>query len=72
MPGVFEPRHDKTCIRGSDYARHKPGCTTTEHGKSLEISDMICAIHVLLMTRLIYTLRFPQSQDDKSRNVNRL
>ena len=37
---LFEPRHEKTNILVSDLVRHKPGCTTTEDGKRLEISDL--------------------------------
>ena len=35
-----EPRHEKTNILVSDQVRHKPGCTATEDGKRLEISDL--------------------------------
>ena len=27
-----EPRQEKTCLRGSDKVRHKPGCIATEDG----------------------------------------
>ena len=37
---VNEPHHEKTNIVVSDQVRHKPGCTATEDGKRLEISDL--------------------------------
>ena len=37
---IFEPRHEKTNNLVSDLARHKPGCTSTEDGWRLEISDL--------------------------------
>ena len=37
---VHEPRHEKTNVLVSDLVRHKPGCTATEAGKRLEISDL--------------------------------
>ena len=37
---VNEPRHEKTNILVSDQVRHKPGCTATEDGLGLEISDL--------------------------------
>ena len=36
----IELRHEKTNILVSDQVRHKPGHTTTEDGKRLEISDL--------------------------------
>ena len=27
---IFEPRHEKTCLRGCDQVKHKPVCTATE------------------------------------------
>ena len=36
----LQPRHEKTCLRGSDQARHKPACKTTESGLRHEISDL--------------------------------
>ena len=35
-----EPRHEKTNILVSDLVQHKPGCTATEDGSRLEISDV--------------------------------
>ena len=35
-----EPRREKTNILVSDLVRHKPGCTATEDGQRLEISDL--------------------------------
>ena len=35
-----EPRHEKTNVLVSDLVRHKPGCTATEDGQRLEISDL--------------------------------
>ena len=35
----FESLHEKTCHGVSDKVRHKLGCTTTEDGKRLELSD---------------------------------
>ena len=35
-----EPRHEKSNNLGSDQVRHKPGCTVTEDGQRLEISDL--------------------------------
>ena len=35
-----EPRHEKTNLLVSDLVRHKPGCTATEDGERLEISDL--------------------------------
>ena len=37
---IYEPRHEKTNILVSDLVRHKPGCTATEDGLRLEISDL--------------------------------
>ena len=37
---LFEPRQGKTNILVSDLVRHKPGCTATENGYRLEISDL--------------------------------
>ena len=39
-----EPRREKTCIRGF---RHKPGCTTTDDGRRLNILDLIRRIIAL-------------------------
>ena len=36
----YEPRHEKTDVLVSDLVRNKPGCTATEDGKRLEISDL--------------------------------
>ena len=35
-----EPCHEKTNVLVSDLVRHKPGCTATEDGLWLEISDL--------------------------------
>ena len=35
-----EPRHEKTNILVSELVQHKPGCTATEDGQRLEISDL--------------------------------
>ena len=35
-----EPQHEKTNVLVSDVVRHKPGCTATEDGERLEISDL--------------------------------
>ena len=35
-----EPRHEKTNILLSDLVQQKPGCTATEDGWRLEISDL--------------------------------
>ena len=42
MPPIWtnEPRHEKTNVLVSDLVRHKPGCTATEDGLRLEISDL--------------------------------
>ena len=40
MKILIEPRHEKTNILVSDLVRHKPGCTATEDGYRLEISDL--------------------------------
>ena len=37
---ISEPRHEKTNVLVSDLVRHKPGCTATEEGYRLEISDL--------------------------------
>ena len=37
---TFEPRHEKTSILVSNLVQHKPGCTATEDGLRLEISDL--------------------------------
>ena len=50
----LEPRHEKTNVPVSDLVRHKPGCTATEDGLRLEISDLERRGIVL---RLIYVLR---------------
>ena len=38
--GKIEPRHEKTSVQVSDLVRHKPGCTATEDGQRLELSDL--------------------------------
>ena len=40
MQGICEPRHEKINVLVSDLVRHKPGCTATEDGLRLEISDL--------------------------------
>ena len=35
-----EPRREKTGLRVSDQVQHKPGCTVSEAGQKLEISDI--------------------------------
>ena len=37
---VFEPRYEKTDLRGFGPGRHKPDYTVTEDGERLEISDL--------------------------------
>ena len=37
---IFEPRREKTNILVSNQVQHKPGCTATEDGWRLEISDL--------------------------------
>ena len=37
---IFEPRHEKTNILVFDLVQHKTGCTATEDGQRLEISDL--------------------------------
>ena len=37
---TFEPRCEKQVFGVSDQVRRKPGCTATEDGKRLEISDL--------------------------------
>ena len=37
---TFEPRREKTCLRGSDQARNKPSCTATENSQRLEIAGL--------------------------------
>ena len=37
---IYEPRHEKTNVLVSDLVRHKPGCTASEDGKRLEISNL--------------------------------
>ena len=37
---VNEPHHEKTKVLVSDLVRHKPGCTATEDGWRLDISDL--------------------------------
>ena len=37
---VYEPRYEKTNILDFDLVRHKSGCTATEDGQRLEISDL--------------------------------
>ena len=37
---TYEPRCEKTGLGVSDEVRHKPGCTVTEDGERLEISDL--------------------------------
>ena len=37
---IFELCHEKTNVLVSDLVRHKPGCTATEDGWRLEISDL--------------------------------
>ena len=36
---MYESRCEKTVLRVSNQVRHKPGCTTTEDGWTLEISS---------------------------------
>ena len=40
-----EPCHEKTNVLVSDLVRHKPGCTATEDGLWLEISDLESRSH---------------------------
>ena len=40
MFSSFEPRHEKTSVLVSDLFRHKPGCTATENGYRLHISNL--------------------------------
>ena len=40
VKNTFEPCHEKTNVLVSDLVRHKPGCTATEDGWRLEISDL--------------------------------
>ena len=40
MSTIYEPRPEKTNILVSDLVPHKPGCTATEDGLRLEISDL--------------------------------
>ena len=40
VESIFKPRHEKTNILVSDLVRHKSGCTATEDGKNLKISDL--------------------------------
>ena len=35
-----ELRHEKTNVLVSDLVRHKPGCTASEDGQRLDISDL--------------------------------
>ena len=35
----------KPVVGISDQVRHKPGCTTTEDGERLEISDLVEGLH---------------------------
>ena len=37
---IFEPVREKTNNLGFEQVRHKAGCTITEKGKKLEISDL--------------------------------
>ena len=37
---IIEPRHEKTNVLVSDQVQYKPGCTATEDGWKLEISDL--------------------------------
>ena len=37
---TFEPMHEKTNNAVSKQVRHKSGCTVTEAGLKLEISDL--------------------------------
>ena len=37
---INEPRVEKTNVLVSDLVRHKPGCTATEDGQRLRISDL--------------------------------
>ena len=37
---MFEPLHEKIYNLGFHQVRHKPGCTVTDDGLKLEISDL--------------------------------
>ena len=37
---IFEPRCEKTGLRGFDQVRHNSGCTATLDGYKLEISEL--------------------------------
>ena len=37
---IYEPRHEKTNVLVSDLVRHNLGCTATEDGYRLEITDL--------------------------------
>ena len=38
--GIFELHYERPCLWDSDHVPHKLGCTTTEDGYRLEISDL--------------------------------
>ena len=40
VTAAFEPGQEKTNFLVSDLVRHKLGCTATEYGLMLEISDL--------------------------------
>ena len=48
---TFELVHEKTNNLGSNQVRHKLGCTITEEGKKLEISDLRRNGYVLSVKR---------------------
>ena len=48
---INEPHCVKTCLWGSNQARHKPGCIATEDGQRLEIRDLERRGIVLLWIR---------------------
>ena len=48
---LYDPRHEKTNMLVSDLVRHKPGCTATDDGLRLEISDLERRVTALFMWR---------------------
>ena len=52
MQNTYEQRHEQTNVLVSDLVRHKLGCTATEDGLGLEISDL-CTIYVAKTKALI-------------------
>ena len=73
---IIGSHRKKTCLRVSNQIRHKPGCTATEDGKSLEISEFRkkgnCTICVAKAKALILGFVFANAKSRFSHDAAQL